>query len=237
MKFASEKKTETNNEVPQVIDDSNLSKLDYAIGDIIKVNNIEFYVIQNSYDNIDYVVALKKTPFLIEEVRTYGVGHINRNTQWSKERVNQLKEYGGMTYYSSNTCGYENGNATPLNNTECSTDYNLSDIKYAVDNWAVDKFKNNELKEINSYKARLITMDELENNLKYDYTNYRTTPYKWVYDMNINDTNQRYWTMSADGKNIYEVFYEHGGFNLEEVYNDSLCLVRPVINVYKNKIE
>ena len=44
----------------------------YHIGDEIKVNNIDFYVIADSPASQDYVVALKAEPLTVEEVNTYG---------------------------------------------------------------------------------------------------------------------------------------------------------------------
>lgn len=109
------------------------------------------------------------------EVNTYGgVGTENnrvnlygRPTNPTGRAVNN-NGYGGMFYYTSETCGYTAVDATV--STGCTNDYNDSDIKYVVDNWSQNKFQDNELKKVNSYGARLISIGDLEG-LGYKKTN------------------------------------------------------------------
>ena len=61
-----------------------------------------------------------------------------------------------MAYYSSETCGYDVGN------TGCTNSYNASDIKYVVDTWKITKAPV-------ASEARLITYDELIDNLGYEW--------------------------------------------------------------------
>lgn len=42
--------------------------------------------------------------------------------------------YGGMAYYTSETCGWINNN---LVETGCTTDYAQSEVKYVVDAWKI----------------------------------------------------------------------------------------------------
>ena len=79
---------------------------------------------------------LKAEPLTVLEVNTYGVGHINRYTSESIETAYDQNGYGGMAYYTSETCGFPNGSYTYAG---CITDYSQSEIKYVVDAWASDK--------------------------------------------------------------------------------------------------
>ena len=120
--------------------------------------------------------------------------------------------YGGMQYYSSETCGYVNSSWVY---DGCTTDYAQSEVKYAVDAWAKDKFKSSDLKEDETgYSARLITFDELVDNLGYGDNGQGTiqpskngdTP-DWVYNSNYsyktmstyNDSDSAMWTVSRSG--------------------------------------
>ena len=99
---------------------------DYVIGDIVTYNNIKFYVITNTNTSMDYVTLLKAEPLTVDEVNTYGVGHINRYTYDSIGTSYNRNGYGGMAYYSSETCGYINSSYVP---TGCTTDYSSSEVK------------------------------------------------------------------------------------------------------------
>ena len=79
---------------------------------------------------------LKAEPLTVLEVNTYGVGHINRYTSESIETAYDQNGYGGMAYYTSETCGFPIGSYTYAG---CITDYSQSEIKYVVDAWASDK--------------------------------------------------------------------------------------------------
>ena len=129
----------------------------YNVGDEITYKGMKFYVVSASGAKEASVTALKETPLTTSEVTTYGVGHINRYTPSSQGVAYNENGYGGMTYYSSDTCksGTETG---------CTSDYDDSDIKYAVDAWANDKFNDGVLKtDTLGYKARLLTFDEFHN--------------------------------------------------------------------------
>ncbi len=155
-------------------------------------------------------------------------------------QASDLNGYGGMAYYSSADCGY----GSDSNNTDsgCTTSYNSSEIKYVVDAWAADKFKNDELKKVDNYKARLISLDDLTNNLGYSlgqvnpstmgYVKSEFTP-SWVYSGNL------YWTMSQYQDSSSDVWIVNYDGNLSDngVYNFSGSgAVRPVINLYKSKL-
>ena len=216
----------------------------YSIGDPITVNGIDFYVIKNSPVNQDYVVALKKDPLTVREVNTYGgVGteenHVNEYLfvevgktaydiqYWDREeKRNKSTGYGGMAYYSSNTCKIvlEN-NQWVTYYEQCKNDYDNSEIKYVVDNWESVNFPNNELIKIDDKTTRLITKEEYD--LLYSGGN------NWRYN-----SKYWYWTMTPDRQNRVWYIANNGscgvGGNGILNYSDA---VRPVINVKKSAIE
>ena len=202
---------------------------------------MNFYVIENSDDMSDSITMLKAEPLTVDEVNTYGVGHINRYTQDLAGTVSNNNGYGGMTYYSSETCGYPAGASSSVT-TGCTTDYAQSEVKYAVDAWAKDKFQASDLKEDSlGYKARLITLEELQNNLGYaqlqsgdTFISYDSSNSpSWIYN-----SNYLYWTMSP-----YEYFalnvwcvYGDGFLYHNFVGNGRLGVVRPVVTLLKSAI-
>ena len=213
---------------------------DYAIGDIITYNNIKFYVISNSNPSIDYVTLLKAEPLTVDEVNTYGAGHVNRYISFLVGTAYNYNGYGGMAYYSSETCGYVNSSWVY---DGCTTDYAQSEIKYLVDNWAADKFQASDLKEdTTGYSARLITLDELKDTLGYEYFNngsleeYRLTSDTpdWVYN-----SNYWYWTMSPyeDSNSVVWEIGTNGNLSKWSGIPSVNEVVRPVVNLRKSAIE
>ncbi len=188
----------------------------YHQGDKITLNNEDYYVIADSGADKDYVTLFKLYALTSQEVNNYGIGYINRYTQNSIGTTNS----GIVAFYSSETCGYVNGS---LVTTNCITNYDESDIKHIVDDWANNVF-NSQLKEVDGYKARLLTYDEATgNNDKYKVTN--SVDY--------------YWTMTIIGNNNVRVVYNYGTHfsYYTPQYNTQLFKVRPVINVYKSALE
>ena len=207
----------------------------YNVGDTITYKGMKFYVVSPSGTNEETVTALKETPLTVDEVTTYGAGHINRYTTSSQGVAYNKNGYGGMTYYSSDTCkaGTETG---------CTSDYDDSDIKFAVDSWANDKFTEGVLKtDTLGYKARLLTYEELTTTLGYtpaakDVTsmnlNSDNTP-SWVYD-----SNYHYWTMSPYQDEVSRVWdvYNNGNVNAHKFWTHFNYVVRPVITISKSLI-
>ena len=169
------------------------------------------------------------------EVTTYGAGHINRYTTSSQGVAYNSNGYGGMTYYSSDTCksGTETG---------CTSDYDDSDIKYAVDAWANDKLTDTDLKADKlGYKARLLTYEELTTTLGYtpaakDVTgmnlNSESTP-SWVYN-----SNYYYWTMSPfqdEARRVWDIDI-NGNVGASGVWNSCNSVVRPVVTFSKSAL-
>ncbi len=221
----------------------------YKIGDEVTYNGINFYVIENSDENSDSVTLLKEEPLTVAEVNKYGgVGtennHVNMyvtdNTSDSDyQKAVDQNGYGGMAYYSSSTCRYTNFMHSNWISDGCTTDYAKSEVKYVVDAWVLDKLKISDLKEDKTgYSARLITYNELIDNLGYGDNGQGTikmsqngeTP-SWVYN-----SKYYYWTMSQHGDSTFYVWYVYGSY----VHNDHVLnaggSVRPVITLLKSAI-
>ena len=159
----------------------------YQKGDTVTYKGIDFHVIEDSGASQDYVTLLADKLLSTEEVNTYGVGHVN-NYASSSYRGSAYDNGGNgdLQFYSSATCGYnENNNWVE---TGCKNDYASSEIKYVVDGWAAAKLNASDLKEVNGYKARLLSYDDLTDNLGYEKASSGTiqpstnneTP-SWVY--------------------------------------------------------
>ena len=139
--------------------------------------------------------------------------------------------YGGMAYYTSETCGYVEGSYV---STGCTNTYASSEIKYVVDAWAQAKVPTG-LKE-----ARLITYDELIDNLGYDPTissagipQVNDNVPSWVYNINYS-----YWTMSQynDSASIVWGVNDYGYLYRGYVGNSYDTAVRPVITLKKSAL-
>ena len=221
----------------------------YNVGDTFAVNNEQYYVISDAGKYEDYLVAIKKNPLTVSEVNLYGgVGtdnnHVNKYTEYSQGTAKDISYWdntnnlvstgiGGVAYYSSETCGNYNGQYIADN---CKYNYNDSDIKYIVDNWSIDKFPNDELKDINGYKARILSEREFYSANSVNVSNY-TNPWlsdqylqPWIFDPDNNAYNGWHISWHPTSKRPYS--YPAGG----NIFATNHC-IRPVINVYKNAIE
>ncbi len=222
----------------------------YKIGDEITYNGINFYVIENSDENSDTVTLLKKEPLTVAEVNKYGgAGTENNHVNMYEANASYYQKaydnngYGGMAYYSSSTCRYTNYTNSTYSDwidDGCTADYAKSEVKYVVDAWVLDKLKVSDLKEDKTgYSARLITLDDLVDNLGYTIVDVTTrydptadvTP-SWVYN-----SNYWYYTMSQREDSTYLVWSvgEYGDVGNGNVYYYGGS-VRPVITIKKSAI-
>ena len=206
---------------------------EYEIGEIVSLNDTEFYVIKSSKSDDNYVTALKKEPLKTTEIQEYGEGHINRNTQWNQGQVYNYNGYGAIAYYTSENCGHSDG-------FFCSNDYKMSDIKYVVDGWINGIFDDNQLKQIDGYKARLIKLEELNENLKCNGSDCYNSPYEWIYESyyGVSSADEFYWTMSgyvsAYSSSIYTIKLVDWGSTSHGLYDSGM--IRPVVNILKTAL-
>ena len=209
----------------------------YQVGDEVTYNNINYYVIKDSSTSEANVTMLKATPLTVEEVNQYGgVGtannHVNMyncqedDTSCYRTASNQNGGYGGMAYYSSVDCGYGTGSNSTL--SDCTTDYNQSEIKYVVDAW---KNANSPL----ARESRLITYEELTNELGCTDNSCNNSSYSWLYG------NYSYWTMSQYSNSIFIMWaVGNNGSIYGNQYGSGVVLpsnvVRPVITISKSDL-
>ena len=210
----------------------------YSIGDEVSYNNVDYYVIKNSGVKDSSVTLLKATPLLVEEVNTYGGNYVNKYTLYNRGEADDDNGYGGVAYFSNEEC---TGGQYPKS-SECTNDYEESDIKQIIDSWQESNINSNDLK-----LTRLITEEDLENlgyewitselygNVQPRLTKTDATP-DWVYN-----SNYAYWIMEQASYNTYYIdtlmtdgglrSYFHGTY--ANVY-DTNYVVRPVVELYKN---
>lgn len=212
----------------KVIDDGTCKFKVYNIGDKVKYNDINFYVISDSDENNDSVTLLKAEPLTLSEVQNYGQGLIN---QYGNKTGYNLAGYGGVIYYSRADCNCKNGCVS----TGCNNEYNNSDVKLVIDGWVNSTIDNYDLKEDSfGYKVRLITKNELINNLQcIDSDCSISEYYPWIYNGKYN-----WWTMTPSN-NLYvcSIFYGKISCATGVTGNFGGLAVRPVVNLYKSSIE
>ena len=201
----------------------------YNIGDEIEYKGEKYYVIQNSSKSENYVTLLKKDILTSDEISKYTNGKYDTKN---------------VPYYISNTCTSES------NRSGCTNEYEKSIPKTIINNWANDKLDIDDLIEINGYKIRLVTVDELFKSLGYShdsiitYTIYKLTENvpNWLYN-----SDYQYWTMGTveDYDSFVYIIFNDGivsgtpgsdsrGYEAS-IFCDSA--VRPVINLNKCAID
>ena len=217
----------------------------YSIGDLIEYNGMEFYVIKNSDSKESSVTMLKKDLFTIEELNLYGgVGtdnnYVNRYAKYDQNGGLPSSSTGHTSYYGSATCGFVDG---MYYDSDCKTNYADSDIKHIVDAWSLDKFSVKDLVvDETGYSARLLTLDELRNNLGYGESNDATenTP-NWLFNVQC----YSYWTMTPyDDYDVWIINVAWGGIGKEWVHGYEFSTggyywsgaVRPVITIKKSAL-
>ena len=204
----------------------------YTVGNQVTYNNVDYYVIKDSGAKESAVTLLKAEPLSVEEVNEYGAGHVNRYINGSVGTAYDRNGYGGIAYYTSETCGY-------VNNTwvygGCKNDYASSEIKYVVDAWKAAKAPA-------ASEARLISKDEIETERKeYDpcggcgaVATADIAKYNWMYN-----NNYWYWTNTPytdSSSSVWNVF-SNGALGSSSVYShNGNGVVRPVITISKSNI-
>ena len=213
---------------------------EYSIGDEVEYKGIDYYVIDDSGEDEVSVTLLKKTPLTVEEVNLYGgVGtennHVNVyvtsnvNSNYYK-KAKDVNGYGGLAYFSSEVCSSDTRDFSG-----CTTDYELSEAKYVIDNWVNSNLSN-------VFRARLITKDEYELMTTIETYETPTEPgrrtfpmYNWMYN---ND--YKYWTMTPEDDSSTVLFivnqdgFLSGGYVGDFRYAVRPHVLRPVVELYKN---
>lgn len=186
-------------------DEKKMAYKDFKVGDEVTYRNEKYYVIENSTDNQNYVTLLKDKMLTLDDLDSY-----------RDEIMNNMK--------LSNNIGYINYSCDDENN--CSTDYNTSIVKKIIDNWVEMELSEDDLIEVDGYKARLLSKSDLIDNLGYTLSENGTTFYLNE-QPNIFPNFLYFWTMISlkDG----EIYVSSINRKVSD-YN----AVLPVINVKKS---
>ena len=202
---------------------------DYEVGDTITYNGTTWRVIKNSPSNEDYVTLLKEALLTAEEIgnaysykTSNGVAQPSMAYYWSNECHGRVT-YGTTTYTDA------------VGDSGCRghNDYAGSKIKQAVNAYMSRYLQSSKLKSVDGYKIRLITRDEIIENLGWNSGSVAN----WVYGSNVG----AYWTMTApttsgnsDSWSVFcvETYKYMGPYEVNHFRG-----VRSVINLLKTAIE
>lgn len=219
----------------------------YKIGDKIEFVGSNWYVIKDSTVDDDYVTLLKDVPLTNAELGKYGIDYLCTESDVTGKNygctsAGQVIEYNSMAYYYSDAChisgiyGYTKWDISGCKN---HNDYEESKVKEFLEGTYMSALGSDNLKEVYGYKVRLITVDELRNNLRWTsgavHAEGNDVP-QWVYSY-------RYITMTPvvdiNNYDVYGVCSEviHGSqiFNWY-CYSNFAGRIRPVINLLKSSI-
>ena len=199
----------------------------YTIGNQVTYNNINYYVIKDSGAKESTVTLLKAEPLNVAEVNQFGAGHVNRYTNASVETAYDNNGYGGMAYYTSETCGSPNHIYV---GTGCTTDYASSEVKYAVDSWASAQAPA-------ASDARLITLEDLkslgysdDSCIQSGHCSKSAEAPSWLH------INSWYWASSQyNGSSSIVWGVGSRGLDYDGVHS-RIVVVRPVITISKSLI-
>ena len=203
---------------------------EYLVGDTVEFAGSNWKVIKNSTAEEDYVTLMKETILTNSELGEYALG----------------TGYETMSYYWDDNChptayGYSR-DSWSCDNTNS---YATSKVKEVLETRYLPTIGETNLKEVDGYKIRLITVDELTSNLGCasngsSYTCTSSQYATWVYQNFGNGQNDvyGYWTMtpnSDDSSSVWRV--NSSGKVSSNIVREDLNGVRPVINLLKSAIE
>ena len=175
-----------------------------------------------------------------------------------KERILTNSELGNYSYNRAydimeftwtESCHSKNyGYSSESQYCDNTNNYETSKVKELLEGDYLTSIGSSNLKEVNGYKIRLITLDELVSNLGYEQTsvatvyryNVQNTP-NWVYQNFGENPSQNnvlgYWTMTGHSNYSSAVWIveNNGGMRISWV-RDTILGVRPVINLLKSSI-
>ena len=159
---------------------------EYSIGDIVEFAGSNWRVIKNSTVDEDYVTLMKDIVLTNAELGEYA-----------------YKTYDIMPYYWDDGC-HPNGYGYSNYGYSCDNknNYSISRIKEFLEEMYIDTLGESNLKEVDGYKIRLITTNELNDNLgwnaldKYATDTENSSVPTWVYQnfRNQNSEVYGYWT-------------------------------------------
>ena len=120
---------------------------EYKFGDVIYYHGDKYYVLENSGNDKNYVTLLRDSSLTLDDLPNLKDNILNNM---------RLSNNMGFINYSCNE------------NEICSNKYESSNIKKIVDNWMKEVLNEDELIEVDGYKARIISKEDLLENLGYE---------------------------------------------------------------------
>ena len=220
------------------------SFVSYSIGDKIIYKGADWYVIENSPSKQDYVILLKEITLNSNEIgnnyvysfecdgaHAYGLHDCNSSEIGQTINTNKTAYYWSVSCHNSGTYGNDTYESNDTTGCDGHNDYVGSKIKQAVEAYMDTYLDPAELKEVNNYKIRLITYDELSTN--FGWTGGPATSAgapTWMY-------NADYWIMKSDDYSGSDAWYVSSDGYLNGGGRVNLSRgVRPVINLLKSAI-
>ena len=241
-------------------DEVNIEKYSrtYKVGDKVEFAGSDWYVIKASSRADDYVTLMKEKTLTNSELGSYAANYTITCTTYqvgsgvygcTTKGETVTIESDNMSYYWSDTC-HSNGTYgyTELKETGCGqhNDYEGSKVKAFLEGEYIATLGSNNLKEVDGYKIRLITKDELYSNLGWTNANNTDNTLKyatdegnnvptWVYQGFSETEDSGYWTMTLNSRytsHIWNITYN----SLRSYSVSSTLKIRPVINLLKSSI-
>ena len=212
----------------------------YKLGTEVTLNGEKYYVLKNSSEDSDTVTLLKGSILTEDEINKYS-------------SAKSSSKYGETPFYYSDKCYYDvtytlvddddfssyYQTTIDSNTSECYYSYEVSNVKDIIEKWASDSFDENTLKEVDGYKVRLFTLDELIDNYGFVPELTGSDDEGPLYYTSSNDTpsfiksyRDQYWTMSSGDNLVYIVSSDTRLAKSYEKYT-----VVPVINVDKCAVD
>ena len=140
-----------------------------------------------------------------------------------------------MAYYAKDNC------VSSGDQSGCSNDYDVSDIKQVVDLWVNNYTIQKDLDNDSfGYKSRLVRLEDLIDNMGYIYHEGATSIWYTKSENTpnfISNDNYTYWTMSSDNYFMWSVGAHQGDEDLPKNFISNVGVaVRPVITIKKSAL-
>ena len=224
----------------------------YSIGDVVTFAGSNWYVIKNSTSEEDYVTLMKEKVLTNAELGEYAVNYIctsNNATSnyYGCTEAGQVIGVDEMSYYWSDTChslnvyGYTDSDDSGC---EGHNDYEGSKVKEFLEGTYINTLGSDNLKKVDGYKIRLVTIEELNVNLgwtaldKYATESDNSNVPMWIYSNfaeTVINSSTGYWTMTPNVNNTYST-WNISSNKLNAYYVSNHHGVRPVINLLKSSV-
>ena len=211
---------------------------EYSVGDVVNFSDSNWRVIKNSTSNEDYVTVMKERVLTNAELGEYAYN----------------ETYDTMEYTWTETCHNANhGYSNSSYNCDNTNSYETSKVKEMLEGTYINTIGADNLKELDGYKIRLITTNELNEDLGWinlqataQTDNENANVPAWIYQ-NFGDRSKNvngYFTMTPLPDQSSRVWYVidsgklgRGGVENNEYGGLGRIGVRPVINLLKSAIE